>query len=355
MPVLPAAVLEDCAKRPFGAALPALSLSNRPMFEDESNPQANTAAAHPLAAAAAVSAAIGGEEGEESEDYGADVPSYPTVLRHPPFEEHLVKNTLWPESRKLFGHNAEALCVASNAYTSTPYFVSGCSAFRPTDATVCVWRDGVPVASPMLHENRGAILSCCCSPDGSMFGSASFDAFVLWQLKGDDRTSGSCKLIASLKKLFANNPTCCKWSPVFNYIAVIGAKNGAVHILRLDAQEDGSLLLAPYGTVSPANGSDAVATAVAWTTTENSETPLILAVGDSKGEISLWSVSKPSMKAQADTVMIGTLPKELSHNGQVNSLDWLASDKNEKYLASCGDDWVIRITAVDFNKADGDK
>ena len=350
--LIPPEVLADCAARPVGAALPALSLSNRPMYDDDEDDEGSAGAS---AAAGAGAGGGGGEDETNEDDYGADVPSHPVVLRAAPLEEHLVKNTLWPETRKLFGHRAEALCVAAPVHapeTATAAaeeapFVSGCGAFRPGDASVCVWRGGSAVPAPLVHATRGAVHALCCAPDGALFAAAAVDTLAVWRV-GD--SAAACARVAALARLFAAPPACCCWSPGGAYIAATGAPGGAAHIVRLGTQADGTPLLAPYGTVPPSTPGSS-ATALAWTQrgSSSSDDGLVLAVGDSRGGIALWAVGAPSMHAQAHTARLGSVP---AHSAQVNALDWLApraGTPGPHLLASCGDDWCVHVVQVDFD------
>lgn len=59
------------------------------------------------------------------------------ALDHPPFEEDLLQNTLWPEIQKLYGHGYELLAVAADP--SGTVVVSSCKAATPDHAAIIVW------------------------------------------------------------------------------------------------------------------------------------------------------------------------------------------------------------------------
>lgn len=71
----------------MGANLPALGLSNKAVFEGDASTMA------------------GDDDDEAALQSYAHASATPTsllqTLEHPPFEEHLMRHTLWPEIEKL--------------------------------------------------------------------------------------------------------------------------------------------------------------------------------------------------------------------------------------------------------------
>lgn len=103
---------------PEGANVPALGLSNKAIFDNEDNPTTTniTSEENPMTV-----------DGLYKEGFfkpivlnGEFIPREifsKTVMNffpEPPFEEHLLQNTLWPEVQKLYGHGYEIMAVASN-------------------------------------------------------------------------------------------------------------------------------------------------------------------------------------------------------------------------------------------------
>ena len=80
--------------RPVGANLPALGLSNKAVYYGEAPPATLDVRLSESATSGIQNASI-------------------TSLHQPPFEEHLVQNTLWPETAKLYGHGYEIIKVAA--------------------------------------------------------------------------------------------------------------------------------------------------------------------------------------------------------------------------------------------------
>lgn len=83
---------------PETANIPVLGLSNK-AFQgvDDHNPTANA-----------------DQEQSDAADFGSALHKATLDLDKPPFEDHLAKQTLWPESEKLYGHGFEISTVAAS-------------------------------------------------------------------------------------------------------------------------------------------------------------------------------------------------------------------------------------------------
>ena len=68
---------------------------------------------------------------------GALASALTSVPTQPPFEEHLLQNTLWPEKEKLYGHGYEIIRVAASP--NGELIASACKATRQEHASVRLW------------------------------------------------------------------------------------------------------------------------------------------------------------------------------------------------------------------------
>jgi hypothetical protein len=86
--------------------------------------------------------AVAWAEGEERPAEAADgmkfreeVVAEPVVLAVPPFEEHLMQSTLWPEIYKLYGHGDNLVCLASSR--SGKHIASACKVCARVSCVSC--------------------------------------------------------------------------------------------------------------------------------------------------------------------------------------------------------------------------
>eukprot|EP00727_Mastigamoeba_balamuthi_P001187 m51a1_g11065 putative elongator complex protein 2-like (763) ;mRNA; f:537366-539654 len=327
----------DIASRHFGATLPPLSLSNRPI---DAGAAAAAAPAAPPETPAAMPSEGYDEEGEDDEGMpGAEDESssaQPRVLSSPPLEDHLVQNTLWPESSKLYGHAAELTCIATCASHSLA--ASGCAASRPSESGVCIW-DPTESSSPkqVLEAHTAAPSALAFSNSGNRLASVAQDlSLAVWRRA---QPSSKWELETRAELAFPGAPfmppTAVSWGVVGgeDMLASAGGDNHirlwrepwkAPVLLIEGACNFTSCSWAPLGTMPVA----------------------VLATGYQQGRIRLWSVAVDSGCAvRTEEIMY---PEALCHTASVNSLDWTTTGDAEHslLLASGGSDNVVRISRL---------
>lgn len=355
-------ISKDADARPFGAVLPPLSLSNRPVYKngDAIASEEDPKAAPPDSAGQAAPSQpddeeeyeVNEEEGNDN-DYSAGCPSTPTELFAPPFEDHLTHNTMWPEARKLFAHVSEATCVASSVSTAKePVVVSGCSAFRAGEATVCVWNPDAHVPMAVLQRHRGPVVDVCVSCDGNLALSISLDmSIMLWGSSATGEGDGARQKWNHLfthERAFTKPPIACRWSPSCDIVAIAGPAATGVHLYRIGDLGDGQMCCSKCGEIQTKTRT----TSVAWCPDMGPDAPLFLAVGMDSGAIEVWKVERPSLETNVVVELVGSVPTQIAHVSSVNSLDWnyptLTDGKWSALLASGGSDNFVRITKVSF-------
>ncbi len=117
---------KSAARRVFGAALPALGLSNKAVYDGGGDEAGSNAG---------VSSGMSGGDYSEGPDFAPC--AAPSVALGPPLEEHLAQNTLWPEVQKLYGHGNDVHCLA--AAHDGRYAASACVAKSSAVAEIWIW------------------------------------------------------------------------------------------------------------------------------------------------------------------------------------------------------------------------
>ncbi|RGB42359.1 quinon protein alcohol dehydrogenase-like superfamily [Rhizophagus diaphanus] len=107
-------ILEELESRPLGANLPALGLSNKAVFQADIKNFEEAAQEEEFLS-------------RQSYSHSSATPnSLLQTLDKPPFEEHLLQHTLWPEIDKLYGHGFELISVGAS--NDGKYIASACKA-----------------------------------------------------------------------------------------------------------------------------------------------------------------------------------------------------------------------------------
>ncbi|KAF9904866.1 Elongator subunit elp2 [Lobosporangium transversale] len=326
-------LLGDESSRPVGANLPALGLSNKAVFEND------------------IASMV---EAQESEEYlsqqsfvstGATPTSLVETMTHPPFEEHLLQHTLWPEVEKLFGHGYELMCV--DASHDGEWIASACKAHTPDQAGVRLFNAKTWKQTPHpLQSHTLTVTKVKFSHSDKYLLSISRDRlWSLFERVEDSDASDPYKLVAS-NKAHARILWDCSWSYDDSLFAT-GSRDKTIKIWSKTAQ-----VTPVWNCIATIKLPEAV-TAVEFAPkipAENGDvvksSDHILAAGLEDGRIFLFKATASQPEAWSS---LGEIKRELTHIGTVNGLAWrLATDesagvKNKLQLASCSADHSVRL------------
>ncbi|CAC35846.4 Elongator complex protein 2 [Caenorhabditis elegans] len=131
----------------FGACVPALGLSNKPMVEGET---------------------VDGEHWEEDAFRAA-----PVVLTSPPTEDTLQQNTLWPEQHKLYGHGYEVYAVTANPTGNV--LATACKSSHVEHSVVMLWSTSNWSKKSEIIGHQLTVTQIAWNPSGTRLLTVSRD------------------------------------------------------------------------------------------------------------------------------------------------------------------------------------
>ncbi|KAG0056478.1 Elongator subunit elp2 [Gryganskiella cystojenkinii] len=336
------AILADESSRPVGANLPALGLSNKAVFEND------------------IASMV---EAQESEEYlsqqafvstGATPTSLIETMTQPPFEEHLLQHTLWPEVEKLFGHGYELMCVDASHQgfgqeEKTPrrrWIASACRAHTPDQAVVRLFDAATWKQTPQpLVSHTLTVTKVLFSHNDRYLLSISRDRlWSLFERVEDPEAEDPYRLVAS-QKAHARILWDCSWSFEDSMFAT-GSRDKTIKIWSKGSNESGlwaaiATLKLPEAVTAVEFGPDLAKLGLGEAKTHH-----LLAAGLEDGRIFLFGCSKDHPE---NWTSLGEIPRELTHTGTVNGLAWrlFSGDAVETMpklqLASCGVDHSVRL------------
>ena len=322
---------EALDERPsLGANLPALGLSNKAVSEKD------------------VKDASASHDFRNLSSYTA-VASTPTAfseaLHQPPFEEHLIQHTLWPETDKLYGHGYEIVSVAANKQGTM--VASASKATQADYATVRLWscETWKEVCEPLCGVHSLTVTSIQFSPCSNYVLTAGRDrSWALYNISGCLGGDGSWSLEASQPKAHQRIIWSTSWTPDGKWFAT-GSRDKSVKMWGLDKNK-GWVCAQTLGYAESV-------TSISFWPYEVTGRPrrYVLAVGFETGEIKIqilddggdeqgcWSVSDYKM------VDVSRMPALT-----VRGLAWKPKSEISKdireYLACCSEDYTVRLYSL---------
>ncbi|KAF9278599.1 Elongator subunit elp2 [Mortierella alpina] len=320
-----ASLLADESSRPVGANLPALGLSNKAVFEND------------------IASMV---EAQESEDYlsqqafvstGATPTSLVETMTQPPFEEHLLQHTLWPEVEKLFGHGYELMCVDASHQGERRWIASACRAHTPDQAVVRLFdaKTWKQTPTPLVSHTLTVTKVLFSHNDKYLLSISRDRLWSLFERVEDPNAEDPYKLVAS-NKAHARILWDCSWSHDDTMFAT-GSRDKTIKIW---SQRNGA-----WAAIATLKLPEAVTAVEFAPQVPGREGEHVLAAGLEDGRVFLFKAlsEQPEMWAP-----LGEIKRELTHVGTVNGLAWrLAQDeagsKNKLQLASGGVDHSVRL------------
>lgn len=296
----------------LGAKLPALGLSNKAIVEDSAEERERP---------------DGSGMGPDGYDDGADLAptSAPSVVTCPPLEEHLSQNTLWPETKKLYGHGNDLYSVASDPRGR--FLASASRAQSASTAGIIIWDAVSWTQICTLDGHTLTVTSLAFSPCGDFLASVGRDRRLCVYKTHSTGFSRVCTIKAHSRVLWG-----LAWSPDSNYIFT---SSRDLTIKCWHVEGNGSVQDIPVASITCTSSPRTLASFA-------SSSSILLAVGLEDGKVEFYDVKVDEEGNGVSCTPACTVPAWLKHAGAVRSILWRPSQESMT-LSSVGDDYSVKV------------
>jgi len=245
-----------------------------------------------------------------------------------PFDGELAGITLWPETEKVFGHGYESVTLGVSH--SRHFLATACRSTTMEHAVVRVYDSrsyklfGEPLPGHILTVTRISF-----SPDDKLILTVSRDR--TWRLFEAQNENGYIPIAS--EKAHSRIIWDCGWS-IEGDVFATASRDKTVKIWN---RKDGKWKAVSILTTGQP------ATAVAFTSSKKNKRRY-LAVGLESGEILIYSALSSSVE---DWGLDVTIDSSMTHVDHIHRLTWRPSATEEvRELASCSEDGTMRILRI---------
>ena len=303
----------NTADLPDAANIPVLGLSNKAIQAVDDDEDAE----------------IGEEDDREALDPASIIRKSALEFTHPPFEDHLARHLLWPETEKLYGHGYEISAVAVSKDGS--YVATACRASSIDHAVIRLYdtKEWLEV-KPALKAHSLTVTSLQFSSDDRYLLSVGRDRqWVIWERNAE----------SSLYALKYSNPKGhsrmilnCAWTAIEQPTFLTAGRDKSIKIWQITDTE-----VQLKGTVS----ANAAVTAVA-SSSKVVDSKTCFAFGTENGEIGVASITAETL----DSAVVTMISKDISPAKTINQIVWRPGRNGGQQIAVATDDSSVRVYNV---------
>jgi elongator complex protein 2 len=304
----------DTTNLPDAANIPVLGLSNKAIQAVDEDADAKN----------------GDEDEREAVDPSSVIKRSTLNFSNPPFEDHLARHLLWPETEKLYGHGYEISAVAVSRDGSL--VATACRASSIDHAVIRLYdtKEWLEIKPP-LKAHSLTVTALQFSPDNKYLLSAGRDRqWVIWEKCTEP----------SLYTLKHSNPKGhtrmilgASWTPLEQPIFLTAGRDKSVKIWQITSTE-----VQLKGAISAGAAVTAVASSHHF-----SDHGVLFAYSTENGEIGIGRLSIEAL----DKVEVTMIGDDLMPANTVNQIVWRPGRMDgQQQFAVASDDTSVRIYNV---------